>query len=230
MSMTSDEAARSTSDGLLRRLARRDGLAWGGVVGPAVFVADWAVLGAVRSGYSPIDEAISRLAELGATTRPEMTGGFVVYGTGLITYGLARRQRSPGPAWALAVATGVATLGVAAFPLGRPLSGTVHAVFAVAGYATLAALPIAASAALAGAGQRHLSRLSVLAGTTTGALLLASALGAPAHGLTQRLGLTVGDAWVALSAAAMLGGTAPSPGANVVAVGTQQRPGRGRAQ
>ena len=48
--MTSDEAARSTSDGLLRRLARRDGLAWGGVVGPAVFVADWAVLGAGELG------------------------------------------------------------------------------------------------------------------------------------------------------------------------------------
>ena len=202
--MASDEAVRVTSDRLLRWLAPRDWMAWGGVVGPAVFVADWAVLGAVRPGYSPVNEAISRLAEVGTTTRPEMTGGFVVYGAGLITYGLARRQRRPGRAWAWAVATGVATLGVAAFPLGRPLSEAAHAVFAVAGYATLAALPIAASGALADVGHRRLSRLSVLAGTTTGALLLASALGAPAHGLTQRLGLTVGDAWVARSAAAML--------------------------
>jgi hypothetical protein len=141
--MASDEAVWVTSDRLLRWLAPRDWMAWGGVVGPAVFVADWAVLGAVRPGYSPVNEAISRLAEVGTTTRPEMTGGFVVYGAGLITYGLARRQRRPGRAWAWAVATGVATLGVAAFPLGRPLSEAAHAVFAVAGYATLAALPIA---------------------------------------------------------------------------------------
>ncbi len=191
---------------LVRRLAHQDWLAWGGVVGPAVFVADWAVLGTVRAGYSPVHDAISRLAEQGTSTRPEMTGGFVVYGAGLIAYGLARRRRHPGRSWALAVATGVATLGVAAFPLGRPLSGTVHAVFAVAGYATLAALPVAASFPLADAGHPLLGRLSVVTGVTAGALLLASALGAPAHGLTQRLGLTIGDAWVALSAAAMLAG------------------------
>jgi hypothetical membrane protein len=173
-------------------------------VGPAVFVADWAVLGATRPGYSPVNDAISRLAELGAATRPEMTGGFVIYGAGLIAYGLARRQRHPGPAWALAVGTGVATQGVAAFPLGRPLSGTVHALFAVAGYASLAALPIACSRGLAKASHPQLGRLSVLTGATTGALLLASALGAPAHGLTQRLGLSVGDVWVVVSAAAML--------------------------
>lgn len=204
MGMASDPTVEGVSSRSLRWLAHKDWLAWGGVVGPAVFVADWAVLGAVRQGYSPVNDAISRLAERGATTRPEMTGGFVVYGAGLIAYGIARRRRQPGKAWALAVATGAATLGVAAFPLGRPLSGTVHAVFAVAGYATLAALPIAASGPLVDAAHPQLGRLSVLAGTTAGALLLASALGAPAHGLTQRLGLTVGDAWVALSAAAML--------------------------
>src|SRR5216684_8341678 len=55
-------------------------LALGGVVGPAVFVADWAILGIVRPQYSPIHDAISRLAELGASTRPAMTAGFIVDG------------------------------------------------------------------------------------------------------------------------------------------------------
>jgi hypothetical protein len=133
-----------------------------------------------------------------------MTGGFLVYGAGLIGYGLALRRQLPGRAWALAVGTGVATFGVAAFPLGTPVSGTVHAVFAALGYATLAALPIVASRALVGSGHQGLGRLSLLTGAATGVLLLASAVGVPAHGLTQRLGLTLGDAWVVISAVAML--------------------------
>jgi hypothetical membrane protein len=187
--------------------------ALGGIVGPAVFVADWAVLGARRPGYAPVNDAISRLAELGAPTRPAMTGGFIVYGAGLIAYGLARRDRR-GKGWALAVTSGAATLGVAAFPLGRPLSGTLHAVFAVAGYAGLAALPVAASRSLASDGHASLARWSALTGAASGALLLASAVGAPAHGLTQRLGLSVGDAWVVASALRLLS-TPPAAAAPV---------------
>ena len=54
----------------------KDWLAWGGIIGPSVFVTDWAILGATKSGYSPVSDAISRLAELGSSTRPQMTGGF----------------------------------------------------------------------------------------------------------------------------------------------------------
>jgi hypothetical membrane protein len=184
-------------------------LMWAGVIGPAVFVADWATLSALRAGYSPVEDAISRLAELGTSTRPAMTAGFVVYGAGLIGYGLGLRCRLPGPAWALATATGLATFGVATFPLGTPTSGTIHAGFAVLGYATLAALPLVASRELSAAGRPALGRLSVLAGSATAAFLLASAVGAPAHGLTQRIGLTLGDAWVAVSALAWLRGRSP---------------------
>jgi hypothetical membrane protein len=179
-------------------------LAWSGVIGPTVFVADWAVLSAIRPGYSAVKDAISRLAELGASTRPEMTGGFIVYGASLIGHGLALRRQLPGKAWTMAVGTGLATFGVAAFPLGTPLSGTIHAAFAALGYATLAALPIVASKALVTSGHPGLARLSVLTGAATGALLVASAVAGPAHGLTQRLGLTLGDAWVVVSAVAML--------------------------
>jgi hypothetical membrane protein len=187
-----------------RGKSRRDLLAWTGIVGPSVFVADWATLGARRPGYSPINDAISRLAERGTSSRRQMTSGFIVYGAGLIGYGLALRGQLPGSAWMMAIGSGVATLGVAAFPLGTPLSGAVHAVFASLGYATLAALPIVSSPALVATGRRKLGGLSLLTGATTGTLLLASAVGLPAHGLVQRLGLTLGDTWVVLSAVAML--------------------------
>jgi hypothetical protein len=116
-------------------------LAVGGIAGPAVFVADWAALGAAKAGYSPVADAISRLAATGATTRGAMTAGFVVYGAGLVTHAWALRSALPGRAWTWVAATGVTTFGVAAFPLGTPVSGNVHAAFAAAGYATLAAAP-----------------------------------------------------------------------------------------
>ena len=122
----------------------------------------------------------------------------------MIGYGLAARRRLPGAAGMFAIGTGLATLGVAAFPLGTPTSGTVHSVFAGLGYATLAAVPIAASRPLVAGGHPALGRVSVLTGLAAGALLVASAVGAPAHGLTQRAGLTLGDAWVVVSSLAML--------------------------
>lgn len=187
-----------------RETGPTDRLVWGGLLGPAVFIADWAVLGAAKRGYSPVRDAISRLAETGASTRVPMTGGFIVYGAGLTCYGLALRRRHLGAPGTCAIATGLATLGVAAFPLGTPTSGTIHAVFAGLGYATLAAVPIAASRPLMAAGHPPLARVSMVTGFTTGALLLASAIISPAHGLAQRTGLTLGDTWVMVSAVAIL--------------------------
>ena len=181
-------------------------LAWGGLVGPVVFVADWAILGAARAGYSPVGNPISRLAELGASSRPAMTAGFVVYGIGLLGYGAALRRAVPGPAWLFAVGTGIAILGVAVFPLGSSTSA-VHGVCAVLGYMGLAAIPVAVSRPLVATGHRTAARLSVVVGAVTGAFLLASTTVGSAHGLTQRMGLTVGDTWVAVSAVILLRST-----------------------
>ncbi len=186
-------------------------LAWGGLVGPVLFVADWAILGAARAGYSPVDNPISRLAELGASTRPAMTAGFVVYGVGLLSYGAALRRAVAGPAWLFAVGTGIAIVGVAVFPL-RSSTSAVHGVCAVLGYICLAALPVAASRPLAAQGHRTAGRLSVVAGAVTGAFLLASTTVGSGHGLTQRIGLTVGDIWVAVSAVILLRSTCPGGG------------------
>ncbi len=92
-------------------------LAIGGFVGPAAFVGAWTAAGLRTRGYSPVTDAISDLAAIGASTRSLMTAGFVVDGIGLTAFGLSMRTAVEGRAWMAAVATGVATLGVAAAPL-----------------------------------------------------------------------------------------------------------------
>ncbi|HTK15313.1 MAG TPA: hypothetical protein VL769_02885 [Acidimicrobiia bacterium] len=62
--------------------ARRCAL--GGIVGPTAFVVAWSIGSVAASHYSAIDDAISRLAEVGAPTRALMTAGFVVYGAGFL--------------------------------------------------------------------------------------------------------------------------------------------------
>lgn len=183
-------------------------LALGGVIGPTGFVAGWLTLGATRTGYHPLDDAISRLAEIGATTRPAMTAAFIGFGVGLPLYGQALRRRLPGAAWVTATATGVATLGVAAFPLRAGGGGAVHGVFASVGYATLAATPLLAAGPLARSGRPRFARASVAASLLSGACLLATTLGTR-HGLFQRAGLTVGDLWVVGSALWLM--TSPTP-------------------
>lgn len=134
-----------------------------------------------------------------------MTAGFVMFGLGLPLYAIALRHSPTGRAWIAAAATGVATLGVAAFPLDGPAGDGAHAVAAGVGYATLAGAPLLAARPLARAGLETWSRFSWAAGTAAAACLIASTVG-PATGLAQRAGLTIGDAWLMGSAVALLSG------------------------
>ena len=180
----------------------------GGVVGPVGFVTAWAVGAAVTSvDYSSIDDAISRLAAVGADTRPLMTTGFVVFGVGLVLFALGIR-RFGGAAWIAAATTGVATLAVAAAPLDR--SATVdglHGLFAGIGYVSLVATPLCAVGFLR---RRHDRALVV--GAFVAAVVAATALAltpvVDANGLFQRIGLTAGDVWI-VAAAIRLGREAP---------------------
>lgn len=182
--------------------------AWGGIVGPAAFVSAWLAGGALRRGYSPVNDAISQLAAVGTSTRPLMTAGFVGFGIAVPVYAVALRASLPGPAWTTAVGTGLATLAVASFPLG--VSSTVasfHNGSAGIGYITMAATPLLAARPLAAAGHRRAAGASVAVGVASG-LCLAATLFGPAHGLFQRVGLSLGDAWLAVSAVWILrGGT-----------------------
>ena len=180
--------------------------AWGGVIGPVAFVGAWALGAIVADDLSPVDDAISRLAAIGANTRPLMTAGFVVFGAALPVYALALRRAVSGPAWIAAAATGLSTIGVALAPLDRSAAvDSVHAVFAGLGYLTLAATPLLAAGPLRRTGHAALARFGVAAGAVAGASLVLSLTGLPT-GLFQRLGLTAGDAWIVGSAIAMIGG------------------------
>jgi hypothetical membrane protein len=183
-------------------------LALGGVVGPAAFVTAWAISGALTESYSPVHDAISDLAAVAASTRVAMTVGFVVFGLGLIAFGFALRTALDGRAWIAAVATGACTVGVAATPLGGWSGDTVHAIFAGLGYSTIVALPLLASIPFADRGRRGWALASRMTAVTAAVCLAATTLG-PAHGLWQRLGLTVGDTWIAVTALALAGMSGP---------------------
>jgi hypothetical protein len=126
-----------------------------------------------------------------------MTAGFVAFGIGVPVYAQTLRRALPGRAWMTATATGLATLGVAAAPLGR--ADTAHAVFAFSGYATLAATPLLAAPVFRRVGAETWARWSVVCGVGSAVLLSASTIDRW-HGLTQRTGLGVTDAWIVATA------------------------------
>ncbi len=178
---------------------RRAGrLLLGGVAGPAAFVAAWAVGGAVAEGYSPVDDPISRLAAVGASTRPLMTAGFLGFGAGMTVFAGGLRTSLAGRAWGAALAAGACTVGVAAVPLdsGRD---DLHGLLAGLGYAALVAVPALAAGPLA-RGRRGEAIVATVVAAVAAACLVASATTAGPDGLLQRIGLTTVDAWLAVTA------------------------------
>ena len=180
-------------------------LAIGGVVGPAAFVTAWAVLGARMPGYDPTTDAISRLAADGASSQVRMTAGFVAFGVGVPLFAVALRDALPGRAWMTAAATGIATLGVAAFPLDGWAGDPPHAMAASIGYVTLAATPLLAAGPLADLGHRRAAFASRVIGVAA-LVCLAGTTVAERSGLLQRMGLTLGDIWLVVAAVGILRG------------------------
>lgn len=170
----------------------------GGIAGPAAFVLSWAALGASRSGYSPVWDHISDLAAIGAPTRVGMTTGLVVYGVGMLSYGAAAAVASSRAIGALAAATGVAAIAVAALPLESSVAAG-HGVAAGFGYLTLAAIPAVGAVRLARKGRTRWAVASGAVAVVAGVALVVSGTGA-APGLAQRVGLTIADIWVAAHA------------------------------
>lgn len=171
-----------------------------GIVGPAAFIAAWVVAGTLTAGYSWTDDAISRLAAVGAPDRLLMTAGFVGFGVAVPLYAIALRRHLAGPAWVAAVTTGAATLGVALFPLGTsPTVDGAHNAMAASGYLALAAIPLLAARPLVEAHHRTAAIGSWVVAGLAGACLAASLVG-PSHGLFQRAGLTLVDVWLMVSA------------------------------
>lgn len=191
-------------------VARR--FALGGVVGPAAFIGAW-LAGAATTvmDYSSVDDAISRLAAVGADTRWLMSTGFIVFGLGLPAFALAHRRGVGGWGWVPAALTGLATLAVAAAPLDRSsFVDTLHGVFATFGYITLVAVPLASFRPLRDAGHSRLALGGIVAAAVSTVSLALSSSGLPT-GFFQRLGLTSTDVWIIATALLMatgrIGGT-----------------------
>ena len=162
----------------------------GGIVGPAAFIGAWVAGTVVLDGYSPITDAISRLAAVGADTRWLMSTGFLAFAAASVPAAAAVRRAVPGSAWTGVLGTGLATAAVAALPLDR--SDTVdaaHGLAAAAGYVLFVYAAAAATRPFHASGRRGLAALSL------GVAVLATTF-VEASGLLQRVGLTSLDVWL----------------------------------
>jgi len=174
--------------------------------GPLVFVSAWAVGGARTPGYSPVHDAISRIAAVGAPERRLMTAGFLAYGAfallGASGIGGSVVARIRGAL----VVNAAATVAVGLLPLDRSNGGdTLHAVAATVGYVSLAVIPAVAARPLARAGRRPAAAASIGAAVVIAACLVATTV-TDASGLAQRIGLTTGDAWLVAAGLAVATG------------------------
>ncbi|MGN6695820.1 MAG: DUF998 domain-containing protein [Aquihabitans sp.] len=177
--------------------------ALGLVAGPAVFIGGWVVGGRRMPGYSPVHDAISRIAAVGAPERSLMTTAFVAYGASVIVGATALRTSPLHRVWPLAVVNGAATIAVAALPLEHSSAmDTWHGVAAGTGYVSIAALQLASAGPLRETGHDRAAALAVAGGVVTGAALVATTV-SDANGFWQRLGLTVGDVWLVATGVAM---------------------------
>ena len=192
--------------------------ALGLVAGPAAFIGGWIIGGGRTPGYSPVNDAISRIAAIGAPERGLMTAGFVAYGAAVIVGSTALRASPLRRCWTLAAINGAATIAVAALPLEHSSSmDTWHGVAAGIGYISITALPLVSAGPLRQLGHDRAATLAVVGGVTSGLCLVATTV-TDANGFFQRLGLTVGDVWlIATGIALFRSGRAarrrsPSPG------------------
>lgn len=166
--------------------------------------------------YSPVHDAISRIAAVGAPQRDMMTAGFVAYGLLVLGGAAAVRQSPLKVAWPAVVINALSTVAVAALPLDH--SSTVdgfHGAAATVGYISLACVPLLAARPLRDSGRTRAAAASLVTGVAIAACLAATPF-VDANGLTQRLGLTIGDAWLITAGIAIATdriGAATSPAA-----------------
>lgn len=194
----------------MRRLLDR-ALATGAIWGPAGFIASWVVGGLRLSDYSPVRDAISRLAAEGAPTAPVLNAGLIAYGVGVTAAAWPLRTLIGRKAAAALATNAMLTFGVLATPLDQsPEIDRLHAVFAGSAYAALAAAGLLAAVHLRDGGRHVESRVALVVGTVTAASLLAVTVD-PVSGLFQRIGLTTSDVAMAAAASWYLQGGPSSP-------------------
>lgn len=165
-----------------------------GALAPLVFITSWVVAGLLRDGYSPVHDAISRLAELGAPTRWIVSAGMISFGIGCLLFAPCLRGNA---VWAMRIAA-LSSFGVALFPCspgcpgGSLLTDQGHAIAAGINYVSLAITPLL-----------HSGRRGLPPALLAGAFLTVHITGLGPNGLFQRAGLTTLDLWLITTALAI---------------------------
>jgi hypothetical protein len=170
-----------------------------GIIGPVVFVAGWMILGAKLLGYSPRSEPISELARRGVSTHTAMTLIFVFFSLSSLAFSFSLRPLSRNAARAM-VFHGIGGMGAAVFPLGMFKSDLPHEFFAGVVYISIGLFPLFSTFA---------KNLAISTSVIIGVSLCISVFGPETTlGLFQRIGLTLGDAWMAYAAVRVFVGDA----------------------
>ena len=175
--------------------ARHSWLVAGAIWGPGLFIAAWLVSGFLLAGYSPVEQHISDLAEVGVPTQGLMTLGFAAFGVGVGIAAWPLRWLIGKPAALALLANAVLMIGIAITPTGGPADiDFAHAMIALLVYASLAIVAPLAAIVL----RRRsivLALVSLAVGLAT-LVFLSASLGESRSGLLQRLGLTATDLWL----------------------------------
>jgi hypothetical protein len=170
--------------------------ALGLVAGPAAFITAWVVGGLVTDGYSPIDQAISRLAAESASHPQILTAGLLTFAGAMAVGAVGLRGSTLHRLWPVALANAAAAVAVAATPLEHAdRLDALHGVAAASAYVALAAMPLLGAAPLRRSGRRREAAWSTALGLGVAASLVATQV-TEASGLAQRVGLTLGDVWL----------------------------------
>lgn len=184
-----------------------------GGLGVMLYVGAWAVAGVLTPGYDPLRQAISELFALGAPDLAQglVSGALTLTGLLLAACGPALHRGLPGKGATgpvLVTVSGLATLGVVAFPCsagcpgyGTSLTDSLHTITAGAAYLTLVVAPVVFGLRLRGLAP-WFARASLLLGTiaVVGFVLRYGGVVPVLGGLQQRIMNTVADAWYVLAA------------------------------
>lgn len=193
-----------------------------GVLGVVGYVATWFVLGQVRVGYDPLQQAISELFERGAPTghRVALSVALVTTGVLLVPFAAMLHRRLPGRAVLGPVLlgwSGLTTALVVLWPctsgcpgFGTTVTDTMHVLVAGSGYVGLVTAPIAFALRL-WPHDRRLAAASAALGTIAFGGFVVRNLGVDAYGgLQQRVFNTVADLWIVVVGLAVLRRTDPA--------------------
>lgn len=184
---------------------------------PVLLIGGWTLAESRQPpGYSPLRDAISDLAAIGATDRWIMTVAFVGVGLcHLITaYGLSEASRT---GRLLLGAGGVATILVGVFPVPEHGSSAAHRAAATTAFLVLAAWTFFGAARTAVAAGPLRPPVSVIAGVTLLGLVAWFGLTLPAGdllGLAERIAAAAQATWPCVVALGVRAGSRRRPGSS----------------